>query len=45
MPDGAKAKKVHLLVSGQVPRVRESNGSVSLTIQSIVDHEVIAIDL
>jgi hypothetical protein len=45
LPDGAKVKKVQLLASGQVPRVRESNGSVSLTIPSIVDHEVIAIDL
>jgi hypothetical protein len=38
-------KRVQLLASGQVPRVRQSNGSVSLTIQAIVDHEVIAIDL
>jgi hypothetical protein len=45
LPDGAKVKRVQLLVSAQVPRVRESNGSVSLTIPSIVDHEVIAIDL
>ncbi|MGD0776178.1 MAG: alpha-amylase family protein [Candidatus Solibacter sp.] len=45
LPDGAKAKKVHLLVSGVTPRVRESSGSISLTIPSIVDHEVIAIDL
>jgi hypothetical protein len=45
LPDGAKAKRVHLLVSGQVPRVRESNGTISLTIPSIVDHEVVAIVL
>ena len=45
LPDGAKVKRVQLLASGQVPRVRQSNGSVSLTIQAIVDHEVIAIDL
>jgi hypothetical protein len=45
LPEGAKAKKVQLLVSGQAPRVQASNGTVSLTIPSIVDHEVIAIDL
>jgi hypothetical protein len=45
LPEGAKAKKVQLLASGQTPRVQVSNGTVSLTIPSIVDHEVIAIDL
>jgi hypothetical protein len=42
---GAKVKKVQLLVSGVTPRVEEANGSISLTISSILDHEVIAIDL
>jgi len=45
LPDGMKAKKVQLLVSGATPRVAFANGSVSLTIATIVDHEVIAIDL
>ena len=45
LPDGAKVKRVQLLASGQTPRVRESNGTISLTIPSILDHEVIAIDL
>jgi hypothetical protein len=45
LPDGAKAKQVHLLASGVTPRVQESNGFLTLTIPSIVDHEVIAIDL
>ena len=34
-----------VLVSGATPRVAFANGSVSLTIATIVDHEVIAIDL
>ena len=42
---GTKVKKVQLLVSGVTPRVQEANGSISLTIPSIVDHEVVAIDL
>ncbi len=45
MPPGAKARKVRLLVSGQTPRVREANDTVTLTIPSILDHEVVAIDL
>jgi hypothetical protein len=45
LPDGAKAKRVQLLVSGVTPRVQEANGAISLTISSIVDHEVIAIDV
>ena len=42
---GTKVKKVQLLVSGVTRRVQESNGNISLTIPSILDHEVIAIDL
>ena len=38
-------KKVHLLVSGAVPRTTQSNGILTLTIPSILDHEVVAIDL
>jgi hypothetical protein len=45
LPAGGKAKRVQLLVSGQKPRIQEANGFVSLTIASIVDHEVVAIDL
>jgi hypothetical protein len=45
LTNGAKPKKVQLLVSAQTPRVQQSNGALSLTIPSIVDHEVIAIDL
>jgi hypothetical protein len=45
LPGNRKAKKVQLLVSGGTPPVRETNGSISLTIPSILDHEVVAIDL
>ena len=44
LPQGLQARKFQLLVSGQTPHVTETNGSISLTIQSILDHEVIAID-
>ena len=45
LPERRRAKKVQLLVSGAAPAVREANGTVNLTIPSILDHEVVAIDL
>ncbi|HUE24923.1 MAG TPA: beta-galactosidase trimerization domain-containing protein [Bryobacteraceae bacterium] len=45
LPEGSRAKKVQLLVSEARPAVTEVNGVLSLTIASILDHEVIAIDL
>jgi hypothetical protein len=45
LPGGAKAKRVQLLASGRTPRFQQSNGTITLTVESIVDHEVIAIDL
>jgi hypothetical protein len=45
LPGGAKAKRVQLLVSGRTPMAQEANGTVQLTIDSILDHEVVAIDL
>jgi hypothetical protein len=45
LPEGRPAKAVHLLVSGRTPQVEVINGWVALTVDSILDHEVIAIDL
>jgi hypothetical protein len=45
LPAGSRAKKVQLLSSGQVPRVQESNGVLALTVPSVLDLEVVAIDL
>lgn len=45
LPEGKKARQVKLLVSGRAVRVQESGGKVRLTIPSILDHEVVAIDL
>ena len=44
IPDGRRARRVQLLVSGRTPAVREANGRITLTIPSILDHEVVAID-
>jgi hypothetical protein len=45
IPDGRRTRRVQLLVSGKTPAVREANGRITLTIPSILDHEVVAIDL
>jgi hypothetical protein len=45
IPQGIKTGKVKLLVSARTPQVRQTNGAISLTIPSILDHEVIAIDI
>jgi hypothetical protein len=45
LPEGRKAKRVQLLVSGQEPRTREAGDSIEVTVPSIGVHEVVAIDL
>ena len=45
LPAGRKAGHVQFLVSGTKPRVQHSGASLRLTVPSITDHEVIAIDL
>jgi hypothetical protein len=45
LPVGMKPKKVQFLVSNAAPRVQQANGILTVTVPSILDHEVIAIDL
>lgn len=45
LPKGQKAERVHLLVSGQVPRRRNLGDSIEVIVPSIGVHEVVAIDL
>ena len=45
LPQGMKAKKVQLLVSGKSLRTEETNGYLSVTVPTILAHEVVAIDL
>ena len=45
LPQGTKASRVQLLVAGGSPAVQQTPGYVELTVKSILDHEVIAIDL
>jgi hypothetical protein len=39
------ARKVQLLVSDQFLQVKEANGHLTVTVPSIRDHEVVAVDL
>ena len=45
IPDGKRASKVQFLVAGGAPRVQHSAGAIVVTVPSIRDHEVIAVDL
>jgi len=45
LPVGARASRVQLLVADRVIPIQETGGLVNLTIQSVLDHEVVAIDL
>jgi len=45
LPQGMKARRVQLLVAGGAVPVEQSGGVVKLTVRSVLDHEVIAIDL
>ena len=44
LPPGRRPAKVHFLVSGNTPRVTHAAGVIRLTVPSITDHEVIAVD-
>ena len=45
LPDGKKPKRVQLLNGQESPEFEASDGYISLSVPSILDHEVVAIDL
>jgi hypothetical protein len=45
LPAGTRAARVRLLVAEQAPHVDELPGYVEVTVPSVLDHEVVAIDL
>lgn len=45
IPDGAKVREVRLLAAGRTPRVQRDGHFLSITVPSIRDHEVVAVDL
>jgi hypothetical protein len=45
LPEGIRAKKVHLLVADKTPQTEHRGADLAITVPSILDHEVIAIDI
>ena len=45
LPDGMRAKQVQLLAADKAARVKRSGPYLNVTVPSILDHEVVAIDL
>jgi hypothetical protein len=45
IPQNTKVKEIHLLVSDRSPNYETRGNVVSLTVPSILDHEVVALDL
>jgi len=45
LPQGVRAKMVRLLVSGKQPQVNRAGSALTVLVPSILDHEVIAIDI
>jgi len=45
LPEGANVKKVHLLAAEKTPHVHRDGSQLTITVPSILDHEVVAIDL
>lgn len=45
IPSGAKVNGINLLISGKEADAKVENGTVSLTVNNILDHEIIAVDL
>jgi hypothetical protein len=45
LPDGTRAKRVRLLAAEKTPRVERADRYLNIMVPSILDHEVVAIDL
>jgi hypothetical protein len=45
LPEGVKARRVRLLAADASPKIQREGSLLKLTVQSILDHEIVAIDL
>ena len=45
LPAGTQARKFLLLAANRMPPVKQDGQFVSLTVPTILDHEIVAIDL
>jgi hypothetical protein len=45
LPAGTRARKIHLLAANKTPPLKQDGEYLSLAVPSILDHEIIAVDL
>jgi hypothetical protein len=45
LPDGARVSKVHFLAADTKPRFTQRGHELHVVVPSILDHEVVAVDL
>ena len=45
LPGGARVKKVRLLAAGKAPHAHQSGSELTVIVPSILDHEIVAVDL
>jgi hypothetical protein len=45
LPNGTRAKRIRLLAADKTPRAERSGQYLSVAVPSVLDHEVVAIDL
>jgi hypothetical protein len=45
LPEGAKVSKVHLLAANRKPRFERRGKELHVTVPSVLDHEIVAVDL
>jgi hypothetical protein len=45
LPDGLKPRKVRLLAAGKTPKFTRDGSYLAVTVPSLLDHEIVAIDL
>jgi hypothetical protein len=45
LPDGAKPRRVRLLAADKSPRIQHDSHHLNVTVPSVLDHEIVAIDL
>ena len=45
LPDGQRARAVRLLAAGKVVRAEQSGRDLTVTVPSVLDHEVVAVDV
>jgi hypothetical protein len=45
LPEGARARTVHLLAAGRSPRFKAAGQYLQVTVPAILDHEIVAVDV